>query len=266
MDGRRGSSKAAVAAEAWAALLDLTMGQRNRFFRILQEFGLTPGDLRALFALDGDHPRPMRTLAQVWACDASNVTWMVDRLERRGLVERRMLPSDRRVKTVALTPLGARAKAELFTRLHEPPDDFLALDRATLQALRDALAQLPASLRAPGLHDWPLHAPERPRRTPPATQPAPGAPGVALDRTPSGNDHRTPAAFASALPQDRTTATDPDPATAPDARSQVRALVARERAGGPPVTAAEVMVVTGRSRRRAYELLRDARTEGEGTA
>ena len=30
--------------------------------------------------------------------------------------------------------------AELFTRLHEPPADFLALDRATLQALRDALA------------------------------------------------------------------------------------------------------------------------------
>jgi len=32
------------------------MGQRNRFFRILQEFGLTPGDLRALFALDQDTP------------------------------------------------------------------------------------------------------------------------------------------------------------------------------------------------------------------
>jgi hypothetical protein len=27
---------------------------------------------------------------------------------------------------------------------------------------------------------------------------------------------------------------------------------------------AEVIAVTGRSRRRAYELLRDARTEGEG--
>ncbi|HEX8927936.1 MAG TPA: MarR family transcriptional regulator, partial [Actinomycetota bacterium] len=84
MSGKRGSSKAAVAAEAWATLLDLTMGQRNRLFRILQEFGLTPGDLRALFALYGDHPRPMWTLAQEWACDASNVTWMVDRLEARG--------------------------------------------------------------------------------------------------------------------------------------------------------------------------------------
>jgi DNA-binding MarR family transcriptional regulator len=66
----------------------------------------------------------MRALARAWACDASNVTWMVDRLESRGLVERRMLPSDRRVKTVALTPLGASTKAELFTRLNEPPADF----------------------------------------------------------------------------------------------------------------------------------------------
>jgi hypothetical protein len=102
-------------------------GPAQRFFGILQEFGLTPGDLRALFALDHDTPRPMRTLARAWACD-------------------------RRVKTVALTPLGASTKAELFTRLHEPPADFLALDRATLQALRDALVRLPASLRAAGPH------------------------------------------------------------------------------------------------------------------
>jgi DNA-binding MarR family transcriptional regulator len=155
MSGKRGSSKAAIAAEAWGALLDLTMGQRNRSFRILQEFGLTPGDLRALFALDQETPRRMRTLARAWACDASNATWMVDRLESRGLVERRTLPSDRRVKMVALTPLGASTKAELFTRLNEPPADFLALDRATLQALRDALARLPASLRATGPHERP---------------------------------------------------------------------------------------------------------------
>ena len=159
MSDKRGRPKAAIAAEAWGALLDLTMGQRNRFFGVLQEFGLTPGDLRALCALDHEAPRPMRTLARAWACDASNVTWMVDRLERRGLVERQMLASDRRVRTVALTPLGASTKAELFTRLHEPPADFLALDRATLQALRDALARLPTSLRATGLHGRPSDGP-----------------------------------------------------------------------------------------------------------
>jgi hypothetical protein len=111
-------------------------------------------------------------------------------------------------------------------------------------------------------------------RTPPATQPASGAPGVALDRTPSGNGHRTPsgnghrtpATVAPAALEDRTSDAKQYGAAAPNARSRVRALVARERAGGPPVTAAEVIAVTGRSRRRAYELLRDARTEGEETA
>jgi hypothetical protein len=71
-------------------------------------------------------------------------------------------------------------------------------------------------------------------RTPPATQPAPGASGVALDRTPSGNGHWHPAALAPAALQDRTSAADPDPAAAPDARYQVRELVARERSGAPP--------------------------------
>jgi DNA-binding MarR family transcriptional regulator len=128
------------------------MGQRNRFFRILQEFGLTPGDLRALMVLEPDPPRSMRSLAQVWECDASNATWMVDRLEERNLVERRPVPNDRRVKAIILTPTGVETKARLIQRLHEPPAEFLALDRATLEQLRDALAKLPVSLRPAGFH------------------------------------------------------------------------------------------------------------------
>jgi hypothetical protein len=83
---------------------------------------------------------------------------------------------------------------------------------------------------------------------------------AALDSA-GGNGHRTPAALAIA--QDHTPGADQEAATAPDARQRVRALIAREHAGGPQVTAAEVVAVTGRSRRRAYELLRDARTEHE---
>lgn len=141
-------SKAAVAGEVWATLLEVVMGQRNRFFVILGEFGLTPGDLRALSVLEPEHSRPMGSLAEAWACDASNVTWMVDRLEERGLVERRVHPTDRRVKTVALTALGAQTKAKLFARLHQPPEELLTLDRKTLQALRASLANLPTALRS----------------------------------------------------------------------------------------------------------------------
>ena len=92
--------------------------------------------------------------------------------------------------------------------------------------------------------------------------PAPTAgAGAALDPTTSGNGHHTPTALTLAMAPDRTPGADQDQGAAPDARQQVRALVARERAGGPKVTAAKVIAVTGRSRRRAYELLRDVRTE-----
>jgi hypothetical protein len=92
--------------------------------------------------------------------------------------------------------------------------------------------------------------------------PTAGASAAAASHDPvGGNGHRTPTTLA--MPQDRTPGADQHAATAPDARTQVRTLVARERSGGPAVTAAEVIAATGRSRRRAYELLRDARTEQE---
>ena len=35
-----------------------------------------------------DEPKPMGEVAKLLACDSSNVTWITDRLEERGLVER----------------------------------------------------------------------------------------------------------------------------------------------------------------------------------
>jgi DNA-binding MarR family transcriptional regulator len=50
----------------------------------------------------------MSALARVLACDASNVSQIVARLEARGLVDRTVDGDDRRVKLVAITPAGRR--------------------------------------------------------------------------------------------------------------------------------------------------------------
>jgi DNA-binding MarR family transcriptional regulator len=84
----------------------------------------------------------MRSLAEEWECDASNATWIVDRLERLHLAERRTVPQDRRVKLVVLTAKGAKIKAELLEGFHTPPAALLALDRAELEALARALEKL----------------------------------------------------------------------------------------------------------------------------
>ncbi|MDP9071075.1 MAG: MarR family transcriptional regulator [Actinomycetota bacterium] len=139
----RGSARSpALAAEAWQLLLDYLLANRDRHMRIAGDFGLTLGDMKTLVSLDPDQPKPMGALAEDWKCDASNVTWLVDRLEDRGLVERRTSATDRRVKTVVLTALGQKTKVELLERIHHPPDELLALPRADLEALVRALEKL----------------------------------------------------------------------------------------------------------------------------
>ena len=84
----------------------------------------------------------MRSLADEWRCDASNATWIVDRLERAGLAERRSVPNDRRVKLVVLTPKGAKTRTELMEAFYATPPELLALDNAELETLQGALERL----------------------------------------------------------------------------------------------------------------------------
>lgn len=119
--------------------------QTGAHFAVLQELGLTPGHLKALAIIHPDEPRPMGVMAEIMRCDASQMTWLVDRLEERELVERRTMPTDRRVRTIALTPRGVEVRRQILDKLFEPPDELLALDAVTLENLREHLEKLPAS-------------------------------------------------------------------------------------------------------------------------
>lgn len=133
----------ALAADVWRRLFDFfiaTSGQRQR---ILADLDLTPNDSRALYTLDQHAPRTMRSLADEWGCDASNATWIVGRLEGRGLVERRVKEGDRRVKLVVLTLAGVKTRERLQSAMYEPPPELLGLPSAALQALREAAERLP---------------------------------------------------------------------------------------------------------------------------
>ena len=146
----RTTPKAALAADAWRHLFDFilaTAGHRNQ---VLQQLGLTPNDSRALGSLEPERGRTMRSLAEEWRCDASTATWIVDRLERRGLVKRRASPGDRRVTLVVLAPRGVKTKAALHRGVYQPPPELLELTPRELAALRDAASKLPTSAsRAP---------------------------------------------------------------------------------------------------------------------
>jgi DNA-binding MarR family transcriptional regulator len=88
--------------DTWELLMDLVMAERARLPQIAAEFRLSPPQVYALRLLEPEQPLPMGRLACALGCDASNVTGIVDRLEQRGLIERRPSERDRRVKVLDL--------------------------------------------------------------------------------------------------------------------------------------------------------------------
>jgi DNA-binding MarR family transcriptional regulator len=125
--------------EAWALLRQLISGARRRFMAAASEFDLHPAQAGALLQMEPDAPMPMHELAHMLACDNSNVTGIVDRLEARGLVARRPYAQDRRVKHVVLTNAGADLRDRVRAQLAEPPDAILRLSVADQRLLRDVL-------------------------------------------------------------------------------------------------------------------------------
>jgi len=87
---------------------------------VLEELGLTSSVADALWAVDPNEPPPSRrALARRLHCDPSNVTFLADRLEQHGLIERISDNDDRRVKALKLTRAGVEARAKFATALLE---------------------------------------------------------------------------------------------------------------------------------------------------
>lgn len=64
----------------------------------------------------------------------------MDRLERRGVLERRADPGDRRVRALALTPQGERLRASFWQGLVADPSPLGSLAADELRALIALLA------------------------------------------------------------------------------------------------------------------------------
>ncbi|MFE9427662.1 MarR family winged helix-turn-helix transcriptional regulator [Kitasatospora sp. NPDC006697] len=100
--------------------------------------------LQAKALLAAERPVRMRAVADTVHAEPSNVTAIVDRLEERGLVERRPDPADRRVKLVAATGQGREVTADLRRRMPFVNDPFTALGTGEREQLLDMLQRLMA--------------------------------------------------------------------------------------------------------------------------
>jgi DNA-binding MarR family transcriptional regulator len=131
----------AAGREAWSYIAEMWLSGENqdRFHDACAAADLSPPQLKALLSMEPGKAAPMRVLADTWRCDASWVTGIVDGLEERGYAARRAHATDRRVKVVEITELGAKARAKALDRLQEPPKSLDNLTPDEQRALRDLL-------------------------------------------------------------------------------------------------------------------------------
>jgi DNA-binding MarR family transcriptional regulator len=127
------------ATEAWGLIEELLVATKQQFVALAREFELAPPQLFALRALDPDDPLPMSDLASSMHLDNSTVTGIVDRLEERGLVERRTAAHDRRVKMLVVTDAGAEIRKAVVERFEAVPTPLTKLTHSDQVALRDIL-------------------------------------------------------------------------------------------------------------------------------
>ncbi|MEV0278662.1 MarR family transcriptional regulator [Streptomyces sp. NPDC050610] len=102
----------------------------------IAELDLTPTQAKALEELG--EPKTARELAAVLCCEPPNVTYVIDKMQKQGLVERRPHPQDRRAKQLVLTDAGRELRLDLLRRMatNSPLDHMSHDERA---ALRDQL-------------------------------------------------------------------------------------------------------------------------------
>ncbi|WP_231618866.1 MarR family winged helix-turn-helix transcriptional regulator [Nonomuraea sp. SBT364] len=97
--------------------------------------GLTTSQGVALRELTG--PMTLRELAERMSCEPSNATFVADRLEEQGYLERHPHPGNRRAKQLVLTPAGTELRERLLRLLFEesPLAPLSSAEQETLQRL-----------------------------------------------------------------------------------------------------------------------------------
>jgi DNA-binding MarR family transcriptional regulator len=127
--------------EAWRLMLELFFSHRGQLLAIAQEFGLAPQQAFALQRLQPDEPLKLSDLATALHCDNSSVTGIADRLEKAGLAERQAHPTDRRVKTLALTERGKLIRQLYKDRIGTAPEAMQNLSDADAAILVEILSR-----------------------------------------------------------------------------------------------------------------------------
>jgi DNA-binding MarR family transcriptional regulator len=128
-------------------LHDVARMMRTRFDQRARAYGMTRAQWVILARLKSQPGMTQNEMAGLCEVEPITVGRLVDRLEARGLLERRLDPADRRIRRLHLLPASEpilaeiyRYKNDLFAGITE------GIDAHTLEVVTDALLHMKSQL------------------------------------------------------------------------------------------------------------------------
>ena len=128
--------------EAYQAIFEV--GDRH-----IRSMGLTPAQFDVIAELGGTNGMTAVELSQSTLLAKASLTGIIDRLEEKGLVERLVVPRDRRSMKVRLTKTGAMRHRKCFPAQANVMRPYFeeTLSRQEVDVLKDMLVRLRDSCR-----------------------------------------------------------------------------------------------------------------------
>lgn len=85
----------------------------------IQTYGLNPTEFGVMELLYHKGPHPLQKIGEKILLASGSITYVVDKLEQKGHLERQACPNDRRITHAYLSEQGKRLMEEIFPPHHE---------------------------------------------------------------------------------------------------------------------------------------------------
>ena len=146
-----------TALKLWVVLARATEAVTRHLAADVARHGLTLAEFGILEALYHKGPMLLGEIQRTILVSSGGITYLVDRLEGRGLVERQPCPDDRRARFAALTREGTRLVGRIFPeharRIEVALSGLTQAEQVEATALLRRLGRAAAELPPPGEGD-----------------------------------------------------------------------------------------------------------------
>ena len=123
-----------VALKSLTVLLRSSQSIEEVLRKDMQKYGLNMTEFAVLELLYHKGEQPIQKIGEKILITSGSITYVVDKLEKKGFAERIACPTDRRVTFAAITESGKQFMDEIFPQHEKKVEDiFAVLDEAQQQ-------------------------------------------------------------------------------------------------------------------------------------